>query len=132
MTKPATRRAGRQGLGLAWKSGLLALSLSAVMMGSGLLARLNGETAQPTPVTPRVVVVKVPVIRPTPAPIEASSAAISTNDGTPSVASSRLQVPPVQPITAPRIEPPAVPQIQVPAMPQKPIFARPVTRTRRS
>lgn len=98
---------------LAWKSALLGASVGAVLLGWGLLARSEGEngaTVGPDN-RPRVVVIQVPV-QVDPA---AAQAATATVQAQPSAARSGSNE-----------------ALQVPALPQKPLFQRPITRTRRS
>ena len=121
--QPRARRT--QGGGLGWKSGLVASSVGAVLMGWALLGRVDATpastAAQIASPQPRVIIVQVPV----------SAPAASGNQRL-----VRQTVLPVQANTqaAPALSVPvaARPQIDLPAMPQKPVFQQPVTRTRRS
>ncbi|HRJ41011.1 MAG: hypothetical protein KJZ86_03900 [Caldilineaceae bacterium] len=114
-----------QGGGLAWKSGLVASSVGAVLMGWAMLGRADAApssaAAQIAPPQPRVIVVQVPI------------AALASHGRQQPV---RQNSPPVQASTqaAPGQTAPvaARAQIAMPSMPQKPVFQRPVTRTRGS
>lgn len=120
--KPTARRA-KSG-GFAWKSGLLATSVGAVLMGWSLLARINTPAevaAQAAAPQPRVIVVQVPISSP-----QTTGTAQLVHQ--PSQAAQVAQ-PAIQAIAAPPVQ---APQLNLPAMPQKPVFQRPVTRTRRS
>lgn len=123
MTNPASKRASRRSRssGFAWKSGLLATSVGAVLMGWALLARVDAPVeaaAQVAASQPRVIVVQVPI-------------ANDLNRGTAQWARQPAQA--VQPGTqAFGASPGSAAQIKLPPMPQKPVFQRPVTRTRRS
>ena len=114
-TRPTTRRS--TGKGLAWKSGLLASSLGAVMLGWTLLAQTDttSQAAASQP-QPRVIVLQVPAsalnnLGNAALPSLRNSLAPSSND---SSRSSTLQ------------------GLQLQPLPQRPIFRQPLTRTRRS
>lgn len=98
---------------LAWKSALLGASAGAVLLGWGLLARSEGEnvaTVGPDN-RPRVVVIQVPV-QVDPAGAQVATATAQAQSGAVRTNSNEA--------------------LQVPALPQKPLFQRPITRTRRS
>ena len=65
---PSTSRTPRSGIGLGWKSGILAASLGGVLAGSILLAKIEDTTpAQATVTSLRAPVVEVPTLRSRPA-----------------------------------------------------------------
>jgi|GEM_PF-1124357 len=121
--RPSVRRT--RGGGQAWKSGLVASSVGAVLMGWALLGRVDATSAstaaQIASPQPRVIVIQVPVA----APAASGNQQVVRRTALPAPANTQ---------TAPASNTPAVakPQIALPAMPQKPVFQRPVTRTRRS
>lgn len=100
MTKDAPRdRIQRGGVGQGWKTGILAASLGAVLLGSAVVAVT--EKAPPSQVV---------------APILQTSAAPASVRGGQGLAMSQNNAE----------------TIVLPEMPTKPIFVRPITRTRPS
>ena len=136
--QPLSQGRREQGSSLAWKSGLMASSVGAVLMGWALLGRL--EAAPASTVTqivspePRVIVVQVPIpnvsssgtqqnVVQTTAPVAQANTQANTE------ASTQASTPAVSEPSAPA---PASPQIVMPAMPERPVFQQPVTQTRGS
>jgi hypothetical protein len=109
-THPSKRR-GR-GNGLGWKSGLLASSVGAVLVGWALLGQMEAapkdSAAAIAPPEPQVLIVDLPVAAPVVRGIQQLVGQMAPASAT----SKAVQV--------------------VPSMPQKPVFQRPVTRTRGS
>ncbi len=104
--------------GFAWKSGLLGVSLGAVLLGWGLLARQGAaENAAAVTVSQRISppVRSIVVRELAPAHSRASSAEVLLIDPN---------------LVAVQAASPAV--IDLPPLPQRPIFQQPVTRTRSS
>lgn len=116
-TRPSKRQ-GR-GNGLAWKSGLLASSVGAVLMGWALLGQMEAAPSDIAAATalsePQVLVVDLPVT------------ASIVSDTQQSVGQQPVEQQPVEQQSAEQMD-----QVSVPAMPQKPVFQVPVTRTRGS
>ncbi len=112
----------------AWKSGLLALGISATILGSGLLARQN-QVAQPSPAA--AAGAGEPVARPLQP--DAATPALSRRPipATPDLPAMSVvrDIGPATPLPLPGLRPPPPPQLQ---MPRRPVFQRPLTRTRRS
>lgn len=121
-TRPSKRQ-GR-GNGLAWKSGLLASSVGAVLMGWALLGQMEAAPSDIAAATalsePQVLVVDLPVT------------ASIVSDTQQSVGQQPIEQQPIeqQPVEQQSAE--QMDQVSVPAMPQKPVFQVPVTRTRGS
>jgi len=132
--QPLSQSRREQGSSLAWKSGLMASSVGAVLMGWALLGRLEAApastVAQIVSPEPRVIVVQVPIpnvsssgtqqnVVQTTAPVAQANTQTSTQASTPAV-------------SEPSAPAPASPQIVMPAMPERPVFQQPVTQTRGS
>ena len=103
---PRNKPASRGGLGLAWKSGILAASLGVVMLGWSALAQAENTTSSQAvaPVRQEVSAQIQPVAAQ--APVQISQL--------PSAQLARTQ------------------RLVVPARPARPVFVRPITRTRAS
>lgn len=113
--KAKAKRSARRGHGLVWKSGIVTASLAASLLGWGLLSRADAanDTALQTQ-QPRVVVVQVP----------AASNRSNLNDFF-----SRNNVAPNGGIEGNNR---SGSTFNLQPLPRRPIFRRPLTRTRRS
>ncbi len=132
--RPLPLSPGRRerGSGLAWKSGLVASSVGAVLVGWALLGRLDAApantVAQIASPQPRVIVVQVPI------PNIASSGTqqLVRQPAQSAPANAQAVLASAQAVSAPNALAIARPQVVMPAVPQRPVFQQPVTRTRGS
>ena len=103
---PRKKPASRGGLGLAWKSGILAASLGVVMLGWSALAQAENATSSQA---------ATPVRQPVAAQVQPAAAQA-----------------PVQISQLPSAQVARTQRIVVPSRPARPVFVRPITRTRAS
>lgn len=128
-THASAQSRDKRGSTLAWKSGLMASSVGAVLLGWALLGRLEPApttaVAQIVSPEPRVIVVQVPIPN-------VSASATQQNVVQPAQAAQASAPASQQEVVAPSAPAPASPQIVMPTMPERPVFQQPVTQTRGS
>ena len=103
---PRRKPAPRGGLGLAWKSGILAASLGVVMLGWSALAQAENATSSQA---------ATPVRQPVASQVQ--PAAVQA---------------PVQISQLPSAQAAGTQHLVMPSRPARPVFVRPITRTRAS